>query len=121
MVEDTNVEIDICDSCSGIWLDAGELASISAQTRASISELNTALHDLKCPRCNTRHFSSIETEFGALAMCPDCAGMFVSGDTRDAITTASRPKRRAGTGSQGNVVGLQDIPDAIIAILEAIF
>ena len=119
--EEANVEIDVCDSCSGIWLDAGELARISDQTRASINDLSTKLNELRCPRCNTHDFTSIETDFGAFAMCRDCAGMFVGGDTRDAITTASRNELPSLAGSQSKVVGLQAIPEVIIAILEAIF
>lgn len=40
------VEIDVCPSCHGVWLDRGELASILAATPAAAEETDSALDEV---------------------------------------------------------------------------
>jgi Zn-finger nucleic acid-binding protein len=78
----SGVDIDICDSCHGVWLDRGELEQISDGERfANQSFGDSELSKLKCPRCLTRTFGMIETERGTFAICITCNGVFVGGKT----------------------------------------
>jgi hypothetical protein len=47
--------------------------------------------------------------------------MFVGGDTRDAITRAKRNALPGNTGSESFAVGIGDIPEIILAVLEAVW
>lgn len=52
------IELDICQSCKGIWFDEGELDHLddSINTNAEVMEFKpadpTSHHPLNCPRCS---------------------------------------------------------------------
>lgn len=97
LVDSSGVEIDICDSCHGVWLDSGELDRISDGERfANRSFGDSELSNLKCPRCLTRTFGMIETERGTFAICITCKGVFVGGKTIEQITGMAE-ESKAGT------------------------
>lgn len=60
-IELEGIEIDHCLACFGTWLDAGEIAAISARAGADASEINNLLKNGRqvsaqskgrCPRCS---------------------------------------------------------------------
>ena len=66
-VDQNNIEIDICESCKGIWFDHGELAQVigNADHYKDIIELSGKCMDIKgeevsadnaisCPRCGVQ-------------------------------------------------------------------
>lgn len=57
------IEIDQCLECRGVWLDGGELETITERAGVDAGPLTQAVHqqtkrgrrtDLKCPRCGRR-------------------------------------------------------------------
>ena len=91
LVTESGIEIDVCDICNGVWLDAGELDSL-ADSRKFVPHSFSAdeLTDFRCPRCKIRDFARIETDLGNFAFCTQCKGMFVGGDTLDQIAKTER-------------------------------
>ena len=86
LVIESGVDIDVCDKCLGVWLDPGELTSLANDLTFSPRRFDAdAASDLKCPRCDTRHFATAETDLGQFTRCTDCGGLFVSGETLDAL------------------------------------
>jgi len=117
LVVESNAEIDVCDDCCGIWLDPGELDQIATSTRETLSTIDSvSIDDLQCPRCRTRDFSSIRTNLGGFALCSTCDGMFVGGDTMDAIAKSDR-RTLPETKTAEMAVGSLDIFGAILDTL----
>lgn len=62
VVELEGVELDRCDACGGIWLDAGELEQIVELAGVGPGPLHAALHaarelrrgQRRCPRCRRK-------------------------------------------------------------------
>jgi len=96
LVVDSGVDIDVCDKCLGVWLDPGELTTLASEQTFSARQFDPeATSCLKCPRCNTRRFGWVDTDFGRFTRCADCGGLFVGGETIDALAksepSASNP------------------------------
>ena len=115
-VVECNVDIDVCDACHGVWLDPGELDSLSNSSGFTPREFSAdELFDLKCPRCSTREFASVRTELGAFARCSRCGGVFVGGETLDCIAKCDRsllPSKQAAESvvmSADAIGGLLDL------------
>lgn len=86
LVIESGVDIDVCDECLGVWLDPGELTSLADDLAFSPRQFDAcATSELNCPRCTTRHFAVVETEWGRFTRCVDCGGLFVGGETLDAL------------------------------------
>jgi len=93
------VEVDLCDSCESLWLDAGEFDQLVAQRFAGMDfEDILALSRTEpaearsCPRDATRmdavFFQDIE-----LDRCPMCAGVFLDGDDRAELRAQASRER----------------------------
>jgi len=89
-----DIELDICDRCHGVWLDAGELTKlvnaqegsdgtwkIPTQQECSV----TALH---CSRCSDNYLVKIGFEHYAFQGCLVCDGLFIDSETLDHLTSA---------------------------------
>lgn len=91
MVVERDVEIDVCDQCHGVWLDAGELDALADDNDVAPRDFSADdIHDLKCPRCSKRDFATITLEIGSFARCADCGGVFVGGETLDCLSKSER-------------------------------
>lgn len=90
LVVASEVEIDVCDICHAIWLDAGELEKIG-ETRSLVSRefATSELSLLRCPRCSTRSFGTIETDRGSFAICTKCRGVLVGGKTVEELSAGT--------------------------------
>ncbi len=63
------VEIDLCPSCRGIWLDEGELRSICGLD-PSVGRI------LTCPKCD--HEMHVKTVDGVeIDICPGCSSIYL--------------------------------------------
>ena len=90
---ENDVEIDVCDQCHGVWLDHGELETISnGEDFLAHRQASERLDRLRCPRCDTDRFSVIEMEEGVLAQCGECRGLFVEGPIIERVAKL-RPTR----------------------------
>jgi Zn-finger nucleic acid-binding protein len=72
-----DVEVDYCDRCRGVWLDAGEVEALLQATGATPSDPLVALHSQPVPANRQRH-----------CPCPRCDGamaevVFANGPTLD--------------------------------------
>lgn len=92
------IEVDRCGICGGIWLDAGELASLVALDKKSQSAIRlldrsdkadeTPDHDAVCPRDGTtlirmRDIGRAELECDA---CTRCCGVFLDSGSLSGLT-----------------------------------
>jgi Zn-finger nucleic acid-binding protein len=74
IVEHDDVEVDVCDRCRGVWLDAGELErlGIAPETTAVVAESSRYL----CPRCD-RPMRQIRRRGVELEECPAGHGVWL--------------------------------------------
>lgn len=85
-VED--VEVDVCPSCGGLWLDRDEIRQLAAKSDESLSELRTLVQEgapgkparstvaPPCPACGGKLTLAI---FGSIYMehCSFCDGIYL--------------------------------------------
>jgi len=91
LVVECDVDIDVCDKCHGVWLDAGELDALADSNDFAPRDFSAdELHHLKCPRCSKCDFATITTGLGSIARCADCGGVFVGGETLDCLSKCER-------------------------------
>lgn len=105
---ENDVEIDICDSCHGVWLDQGELEIISnGKDFDPHADAIEGLPDLRCPRCDIQTFTTIQMEEGRLAQCSDCHGLFVEAETLARVASVKSrpvPRERSGISTSDKVM-----------------
>jgi Zn-finger nucleic acid-binding protein len=91
LVVELKVDIDVCDKCHGVWLDAGELDRLSDSTDFADRDFAAGeLLDMNCPQCFEKEFVTIKTDVGSFAKCSKCGGVFVGGETLDCIAKFDR-------------------------------
>ena len=88
------IEVDFCDRCRGLWLDAGEVEQLVAQTGATGQDvLRDALQQparatlcrFLCPRCDGRLEEFTINEL-VLDRCPEGHGLwFDAGELRQLL------------------------------------
>lgn len=79
------VELDLCPSCRGIWLDEGEMLHFISDADKQLAALNQGIGagtqtTFTCTKCqggplvkgNLAGYDGLELEF-----CPDCRGFFL--------------------------------------------
>ncbi len=87
-------EIDRCESCGGLWFDAGEIEQLrDKQSAAAIDtgdkragKRNNALHDYDCPRCSGAMVRVVDPRQPHIwfETCGACHGSFLdAGELRD--------------------------------------
>jgi Zn-finger nucleic acid-binding protein len=97
-----DVQVDLCASCGGLWLDRGELEAIQQTVEHDCSDtLNEiggaagayelarqkALPGIACPRCRR---PLVAREYGYCSQilidaCPDCEGVWLDGGEMQAL------------------------------------
>lgn len=87
------IELDICDSCNGVWLDGGELTKLAEKeenrrcswTIPTDQECPpTTLH---CSRCSDPLLVKVIIKNHVFLGCPICNGLFIDSGTLDRITS----------------------------------
>ena len=101
------VEIDMCASCGGVWLDAGELEFIGEKAGADTGDLTGMLERARrgdltkrpCPRCGRklRALHACEDEPVELDHCPRGHGIWFDRGELQSFVGA------CGTGEEGAV------------------
>lgn len=89
------IEVDFCDTCKGIWLDEGELASY-VELSKDIPDLETAMEtaretEMPCPKCSG-FLHELEYAEGAgifIDRCNTCNGIFLDAGEISDIETLS--------------------------------
>ena len=97
-IYEDEIEIDLCPSCAGMWLDYGELESIQDSTENDYSEelgsipnffdnsyefaLARTEDTYYCPRCGNE---MVKREYGycsqiMIDVCPSCRGVWLHKD-----------------------------------------
>ena len=81
------VEIEVCDNCGGIWLDANELKELSSKTeKTPLSSENCAFEptegkgEMHCPKCSECPLDTFIYAFDSgieLDRCPQCQGIWL--------------------------------------------
>ncbi len=95
----SDVEVDLCPSCGGLWLDAGELERLGRGDASALTELRQALGgsespepasetESPCPACSAElhqtKVASVTVDF-----CPSCKGVFLDKGELDAAVKAT--------------------------------
>ena len=103
IVTRSETELDVCDSCRGVWLDPHEFASLP-KLKNSLSDQPSSVSDwnFKCPGCSCRDFELAKSAVGDVYCCSDCSGVFVP---RDII----RPQGAAKEINDGDVNWFKDV------------
>ena len=91
------VEVDTCMSCTGVWLDAGEIGRVAldAELEAIVQgRRDAAISPFPCPRCaGTCHPAHVEGV--ELDTCERCGGIWVDAnelhDLRVRVLAARAP------------------------------
>ena len=85
-----DVEVDYCDHCRGVWLDAGELETLMRITGATVTDPLAEFHQRVvtsaqrsrhlCPRCDQRLEEIAVNETLQLDRCPRGHGLWFDHD-----------------------------------------
>jgi len=90
------IELDVCDSCNGVWLDAGELTKLSELSKDEESRRSSwtiptdqqcPLTTLHCSRCSDTLLVEVIIKHHAFQGCRVCNGLFIDSGTLDSITS----------------------------------
>jgi Zn-finger nucleic acid-binding protein len=93
------VTLDHCDSCKGLWFDAGELTQHLANLRSGSPEpclVPAGATGLDCPRCRT--FKLERVRYGTIEVdrCKNCRGLFLDvGELHELLGAFARPRLEA--------------------------
>lgn len=94
-----SIEVDLCETCGGVYFDRGEVNRISKNDADQLSHLKThgSPHDgtNRCPKCG----ASLERYWGEsvpsdvyVLRCPDCSGTWFSHDELKKFKEAQNAK-----------------------------
>ncbi|MCP4148425.1 MAG: zf-TFIIB domain-containing protein [bacterium] len=93
-VTTTGIEIDVCNSCHGIWFDKGELAQaenvfeLTGYEFRKIPGSKEQNVQMDCPKCNKNKMDKIENKRDKkviMDVCPDCKGVWLDGGEIEAV------------------------------------
>jgi len=94
-----SIEVDLCETCGGVYFDRGEVNRITKQDADRLSNTHThgTMHDgtNHCPKCG----ASLERYWGEsvpsdvyVLRCPDCSGTWFSHDELQKFKDAQSAK-----------------------------
>jgi len=87
------IELGICDSCNGVWLDAGKLMKLAEDEESRRYSWTIPTNQewpqttLDCPRCLDTHLVKVTIKHHRFQGCRVCNGLFVDSETLDSITS----------------------------------
>lgn len=83
----SNVEVDVCPECTGIWFDKEELENLDNKIEPKIIEIkklppkNDQYKDLICPNCsNDSIMNKVVNDYDKdviMDICPSCKGLWL--------------------------------------------
>jgi len=116
------IELDICDSCNGVWLDAGELTKLAKDEEKCLefwkapTNLECKRTTLHCSRCPDTLLVEFVIDGHDFQCCCICDGLFIDSGTLDNITSPdSEDGRKSTMDSFGNGVRV-GIVEALLAL-----
>lgn len=91
LVIQDDIELDVCDSCQGVWLDPHEFEQLE-NLKNSLAETSSEpdAWKFKCPCCEGSRNDVVSTNFGSVIRCVACCGVFVPRQLLGSI--AEQPK-----------------------------
>lgn len=94
----SEVELDRCNDCGGVWFDAGEL---SEATRRSVTP-GKEKTDRRCPECDVSLVRGLLAGGVDVETCTSCKGTFLEARDMEALIRAKKATKSAsapgGTG-----------------------
>jgi Zn-finger nucleic acid-binding protein len=103
------VLVDACDTCGGVWLDAGELevlerkeaqgrSELVRQARQEVAEESRQILKVVglCPKCQRVRLKQVVKRGVQLDFCPDCQGLFFDDRELERALKASKDETRGG-------------------------
>lgn len=98
MVKNTNVELDYCPECKGLWLDGGELEQISRYAMKDLTIPDDAQEKpLICPRCEVPMFQFYYPQTSIIIeMCRHCEGLWCDSGELIGIETIRKNLKQRG-------------------------
>ena len=125
-VSQTDIHLDICKECQGVWVDRDELGSLvstfSADVQKTYQTWLVASTDGKtqpkdfwsegeknCPRDGTKmqkHYSSMAHLVG-IEQCQKCAGFWFDGSELYAVAKMNESNQELDNAISGSLTGLQ--------------
>ena len=79
-------EVDRCESCNGLWFDAGEVEALRNKEAAALIDTGRAsqgkelnlVDDYRCPRCGGEMHRTVDEKQRHIKFetCEDCSGSF---------------------------------------------
>jgi Zn-finger nucleic acid-binding protein len=113
-VEGSDVAVDICTLCDGVWLDAGELEQL---TDVAVRDMelppSSKVSDRKCPKCSAYlHSFNYPQTYCAINMCRQCRGLWLDADELNEIQLVREELRKRGSleeevpGIKGSLIKL---------------
>jgi Zn-finger nucleic acid-binding protein len=106
------VLVDVCDTCGGLWLDAGELEALERKEVKERGELirqarqelvEEAQQILKvrglCPKCQVERLKLIVKRGVQLDYCPRCKGLYFDDGELERVMKAAKDEPAGFLGS----------------------
>jgi Zn-finger nucleic acid-binding protein len=93
------IEVDYCERCCGIWLDAGELEQLAGGLLPDFQRQTGTVPGGKthlCPRCDALLEEILVQDSLTLDRCPRSHGLWFDADELQRLLTMSRPAGNAG-------------------------
>jgi len=113
-----DIELDICDRCNGVWLDAGELMKLaeaeeprrwSWKIPTSQETLLTTLH---CTRCSDKLLIKLMIKDHVFQGCTHCDSLFIDSKALDNLVSTDEDDQKTTLDCMAG-----GIVDALLTIL----
>lgn len=115
-VKGSDVEVDCCSVCKGIWFQEEELEAVAAEAIKELVVPRGAMKSSRmCPECfGAMHEFEYPQTMVKIDMCKKCSGLWVDGGEFKEIRVVRRRLQAAGTadeydevtGVKGGLLGL---------------
>lgn len=118
-IEYSNIELDYCEKCKGVWFDAGELELLLESEKPDVfikeilekGEVRRVEDKRKCPLCARKmKKSTLGQEPGVLVdVCPRAEGIWLDGGEVGQLLKQLGGQPKAGPGAQKVVAFIKDV------------
>ncbi|MFW6158174.1 MAG: zf-TFIIB domain-containing protein [Planctomycetota bacterium] len=109
-VKGTDVRVDYCPECRGIWFDRSELETVSSAAEERLSVPRDATRTaLICPRCSEAlHSFKYPETLVTIDMCKACGGLWLdSGEFKEIRVVRKKLKRTGALSDEPEPGGIK--------------
>lgn len=110
-MKNSDIPLDTCPTCKGVWFDGGELKALLGDAAAAGLRPPMSAHSSQrlCPRCQKNLYTFYYPEtFVAVDMCRKCKGMwFDAGEFREVQRVRSYIQKSGVVGQQNKPQGIK--------------